>query len=106
MAQNCADMIRMYDIKHKSNKKNTSSTITRQECRQICTFDFPLIAASELLKSTVAGKLFHIFTILFAKKFVLALLVAPTSCFLMLNSHFYIISQVHTFLRNSLAKNY
>jgi len=63
--------------KHKSNKKNTSSTITitQQECRQICTFDSPQ-AASEL-NSTVAGEgeLFHTFTILFAKEFVLALLV-------------------------------
>ena len=42
-----------------------SSTITQQECRQICTFDSPQ-AASEL-KSTEAGKLFHTFTILFAK---------------------------------------
>jgi len=33
-----------------------------------------LKAASEL-KSTVAGKLFHTFTVLFAKKFVLSLLV-------------------------------
>jgi len=42
MAQNCANMTRIYAIKHKSNKKNTSSAITQQECRQICTFDSPL----------------------------------------------------------------
>jgi len=32
MAQNCADITRIYDIKHKSNKKNTSGTIIQQEC--------------------------------------------------------------------------
>jgi len=47
-------------------------TVTQQECRQICTFDSPLKGCE--LKSTMAGKLFHTFTMLLAKKFVLALL--------------------------------
>jgi len=32
VAQNCANITGEYDIKHKSNKKNTSSTITQQKC--------------------------------------------------------------------------
>jgi len=42
MAQNCANITRIYDIKIKAEKKNTSRTITQQECREICTFDSPL----------------------------------------------------------------
>jgi len=60
---------------------------TQQECRQmvdtdgrthprqICTFDSPLEGCKCVKVYSIAGKLFRTFTILFAKEFVLALLV-------------------------------
>ena len=69
-------MTRICDKKRKSNKNNTSSSLQlhNKNADRSARLTFLLKAASEL-QSTVAGKLFHTFTILFAKKFVLALLV-------------------------------
>jgi len=37
--------------------------MTQQECRQMCTFDSRLEGCKRVKESTVAGKLFHTFTI-------------------------------------------
>jgi len=65
-------MTRIYDIKHKINKTHQVQLHSKNANRS-ARLTVLLNAASEL-KSTVAGKLFHTFTILLAEKFVVDLL--------------------------------
>jgi len=75
MAQNCANISRIYDIKNiKAIKRTREVQLQNKNADRSARLTVLLWAASEL-ESTVAGKLFHTFTILFAKEFVLALLV-------------------------------
>jgi len=59
---------------HKSYKKTRKVQLYNKNANRSAPLTVVLKAASQLT-STVAGKLSHAFTILFAKKFVLALLV-------------------------------
>jgi len=74
MAHNCGNMTRMYNIKHKAIKRTHQVQLHDKNADRSARLTVLLKAASEL-KSTVAGELFNTLTILFAKKFVLALLV-------------------------------
>jgi len=62
MAQSCADMTRIYDIKHKAIKTHQVQLHNKNADRS--TRLTVLLKAASELKSTVAGKLFHTFTIL------------------------------------------
>jgi len=61
MAQNCANMTRIYDVKHKSNKRTHEVQLQNKNADRCSRLTVLLKAASEL-KSTVAGKLFQTFT--------------------------------------------